>query len=172
MTRSSDGLGNPSLESQLASELREVLRATPLGGQFTLAPSAEICSSLEFFLPKVLRIRYPEWEKESLDGIFIASASRIGRVALQLGGTCILISDQTVTPFLVELEMSEANLSIVAFRLFLGEAGGGPLGISGPECNSQDAKRLLETFPSRLGSIKWRYSVASDDIGWTEDVSR
>jgi hypothetical protein len=88
----------PSLESQLASELRALVREFQVGDQFTVAPSADICSSLELFLPQVLRIRYREWLEESLDGIFVARALKTGPAAAQLAGTCILISDQTVTP--------------------------------------------------------------------------
>jgi hypothetical protein len=154
----------PSLESQLASELRALVREFQVGDQFTVAPSADICSSLELFLPQVLRIRYREWLEESLDGIFVARALKTGPAAAQLAGTCILISDQTVTPFLVDLELSPTADSVAAFRVFLGEPGSGPLGISGPECNSRSAKRLLTTMTSRLEDIAWSYTVASADV--------
>jgi hypothetical protein len=164
MTMRPDGLPvNPSLESQLASELRELVRRVPIGSQFTVPPSVDLCSSLELFLPELLRRRYPEWVKESLDGIFVARARKTGPAAVQLVGTCILISDQTVTPFLVDLELSSMADSVAAFRVLLGEPGGGPLGISGPKCNSSDAKRLLATLTDRLDGVAWSYMVASDD---------
>jgi len=161
MMESDNHLVNLRLESHLVSELRELLREVPIGAQFAVSSSADICSSLELFLPKLLRNQHKEWVRESLDGIFVARALKTGPAAAQLAGTCILISDQTVTPFLIDLEVSPTIDSVVAFRVLLGEAGGGPLGISGPVCNSGEAKRLLATLISRLDSITWSYKIAS-----------
>lgn len=172
MIRAGDWSVSPSLESQLASELKGFLRRVPVGSQFTVEPSADLCSALELFLPQLLRSRYSEWERESLDGIFMARAQKTSTAAAQFAGTCILISDQTVTPFLVDLELSDIADSVAAFRVFLGEPGGGPLGISGPQCNSRDAERLLESLISRLDGIAWSYKLASDDIDWPVVLGR
>lgn len=153
---------NPRLESQLVSELRRLLLHLPVGAQFSVPPSADICSSLELFLPELLRSRYPEWVEESLDGVFVARAQKTGRAAAQLVGTCILISDQTVTPFFVELELAHKSDSLATFRVLVGEPGGGPLGISGPGCNSQAAKRLLANLTNRLDRVMWSYTVTSE----------
>lgn len=154
----------PVLESQVAAELKSLLRGLPVGAAFTVEPSADFCSSLEMYIPELLRRRYPQWAWESLDGIFMASARKTGPTAAQLGGTCILISDQTVTPFLVHLEASLADESITSFRVSLGESGGGSLGISGPECNSRDAEELLATIADRIGDIAWSFEIASPDL--------
>jgi hypothetical protein len=151
----------PSLESRLASELRRLVARLPVGTQFAVPPSADLCSVLELFLPQLLRDRYPEWMKESLDGIFVAHAEKSGPAAVKLVGTCILISDQTVTPFLINLRLSPGADCLAAYRILLGEPGGGPLGISGPACNSNDAERLLGTLISRLDDVEWSYEVAS-----------
>ena len=163
MIRSDGAPLNPSLEPRLASELKELVRGVRVGELFTVPPSSDISSSLELFLPQLLLRGYPEWANETLDGIFVARAQKTGPAAVQLVGTCILISDQTVTPFLVDLELSPTATAVAAFRVLLGEPGGGPLGISGPECNSRDARRLLATLTSRLDDIAWSYTVASDD---------
>lgn len=55
---------NPSLESQLSTELMELVRGIPIGAEFSVAPSAKFCSSLELYLPRLLRARYPEWASE------------------------------------------------------------------------------------------------------------
>jgi hypothetical protein len=148
-----------SLESQLASELERELRGIPVGVHFNVPASADICSSLELFLPRLLRRDHPEWTNESLDGIFVARAMKTGLTAAEFAGTCILISDQTVTPFLMDVALSATTGSIASVRLMIGEAGGGRLGISGPPCNSREARRLLEMLIDRLDKVAWTYKV-------------
>ncbi len=152
--------------SQLASELQDMMQGLPVGAQFAVPPSANICYSLELFIPDVLRQRYPEWEKESLDGLFIARATKTGSAATEFIGTCILISDQTVAPFLIDLNVSQEGDSdaVTAVRVMLGEPGSGPLGISGPPCNSRDAQRLLVSLVDRIDKVEWSYTITSDKI--------
>ena len=149
------------LEPQLASELKALLAGVPVGSEFAVAPSSDLCYSLELFIPRVLSGRHSEWEKESLDGVFVARARKTGLAAAELAGTCILISDQTVTPLLTELTLCPSGECIKFFRVRLGEAGGGRLGISGPGCNSREARELLATVTTRLTSIAWAYDVAN-----------
>lgn len=152
--------------SQLASELHDLMQGLPVGAQFTVPPSADICYSLELFIPGVLRQRYPEWEKESLDGLFVARATKMGSAAAELIGTCILISDQTVTPFRLDLNVSQEGDSdaVTAVRVMLGEPGSGPLGISGPPCNSRDAQRLLTSLVDRIDRVEWSYTLNSNKL--------
>lgn len=163
MMKTSDSNGGSLLEAQVASELWALVAEIPIGAEFTVAPSSELSSSLELFLPMLLSHHHLEWTKESLDGVFVALARKTGSESVQIAGTCILISDQTVTPFLLYLSLSSSHTTITAFRVYLGEPGGGSLGISGPECNSKDAKRLLATLSGRLSGIKWTYKIASGD---------
>lgn len=166
MTGSDGRQVSRSVVSQLASELHDLLQGLPIGAQFAVPPSADICYSLELFIPGVLRQRYPEWEKESLDGIFVARATKTGAAAAELMGTCILISDQTVTPFLVDLKLSQKSDSdaVTVIRVMLGEPGGGLLGISGPPCDSPDAQRLLTYLVDRIDGIAWSYALRSDKL--------
>jgi hypothetical protein len=150
------------LESHIASELKALLAVLPVGAEFTVSPSASFCSALELLLPHLLCRRFPEWRTESLDAIFVAKAQKTGAVAAQFAGTCILITDQTVAPLLVDLALTPSNDSIASFRVCLGEAGGGRLGVSGPRCNSAEAKRLLATVSSRLKDIRWSYTITND----------
>src|SRR5439155_15185248 len=116
--------------ARLAAELDRLLSGMPVGAHPEVPPSSDVCASLELLLPRVLRPSYPDWEKESLDGIFVARATKTGSVTMELVGTCILISDQTVTPFVVDLEVVRATDVGHArvTRLLLGEPGTGPLG--------------------------------------------
>ncbi len=152
----------PKLEATLARELRALVAEVPVGDQFSVPPSDGFRDSLEIVLSRLLGRHYPEWENESLDGFYFASAIRTGLEAVRLVGTCILISDQTVTPFLVDLELHSENDSLESIRACLGESGQGPLGISGPPCNTRGARKLLDALDARLGSIEWSYKLVSN----------
>ena len=154
--------GMSSLDDQIASELSALFAEVPVGAEFGVHPSEDICYSLELRIPQLLSRRHVEWKHECLDGVFVARARKTGVAAAQLVGTCILMSDQTVTPLLVELSLSRSQTSIERFRVCLGEPGGGPLGISGPACNSRDAEHLLATVSSRLDLIAWAYRFTGD----------
>jgi len=153
----------PSLEARVAAGVSALVAGLPVGAEFEVEPSASLCSSLEFFLPQLLSRSYPEWRGESLDGVFVARARKTAPFAVQLVGTCILISDQTVTPFMVDLATSLSGEALVSFRVCLGEPGSGPLGISGPACTSSEADKLLFALTNRLDGIAWSYVAVSDE---------
>lgn len=129
-----------------------------------LAPSSEILSMLELLVPQILRENNPEWAQESIDGFYLSTSVKVTEANACLTGTCILISDQTVTPFLLEIGLTEGK-SLGAVRVRLGEQGGGALGISGPSCNSREAYELLWSLPTRLSSVDWQY-----DETWANTV--
>lgn len=151
------------LEAQLASELSVLLDGVSVGSEFDVAPSSGVCSSLELFVPTQLRRRYPAWASESLDGVFIVRARKSGPAAAELVGACILMSDQTVTPLVVELALSSSGAAVESYRVRLGEAGGGRLRISGPSCNSRKGVEMRITVADRVEDIAWEYHVASDE---------
>lgn len=152
------------LSTQVAEEIHDLVGDVPIGSKFEIMPSADLCYSLELFIPALLRRRYPEWERESLDGIFVAEASRTAADAVQIVGTCILISDQKLTPFFLQLRWSSARIpEIRAVRVGLGEPGLGRLGISGPPCNSQAASQLQASLAGRMQHVDWRFVFASED---------
>jgi hypothetical protein len=161
MTNSRDPLISRAA-SILASELHVLTEHLGVGDRFAVLPSSDLCYSLELLIPDLLRQHYPEWETESLDGIFVARATKTGETAAELLGTCILISDQTITPFLLELQGQKGGEGVASVRLALGEPGSGTLGISGPKCNSVDAKLLLANLPARVGRVQWSYTAVAD----------
>ena len=113
----------------------------------------------ELFLPRCLREVYPEWANESLDGLFVARATKTGPASAVFVGTCILISDQTVTPFAVELGAIEETEHAIVVQLKLGEPGAGPLGIAGPPVNSTQAEALLASLLDRIDGVAWCYGL-------------
>lgn len=151
----------------LAQELEELIAPIAMGEFFSVPPSAAICASLERFIPAELSQQYPEWRAESLDGIFVARATKTGPKAAEFAGAGILISDQTLTPLLAELELTrrQDQEPVRLSRLKIGEVGGGPLGISGPVCNSKEAKDYLANLIDRLDAVTWSYRLDDGHAG-------
>ncbi|GGJ19399.1 hypothetical protein [Deinococcus roseus] len=155
---------NLSLETRIAAELTACLEQTAVGAEFKVEPAADLSSALEFYLPQLLSQHHSEWEWESLDGVLTTSAIKLDADTAELSGMCILISDQTVTPFFIRLQLSSSHDSIAAYRVLLGEPGGGRLGISGPICTSDRAQILLITLKERLQNIRWVYRIESTGL--------
>lgn len=118
-----------------------------------------MCDTLELLIPKILREKHAEWDKESIDGFFFSSTVMSDDTSAQLVGTCILISDQTVTPFALNLSLLDPT-AFRSLRIRLGEPGEGRLGISGPACNSPAAQKMLLALNARLDRVNWAYDVA------------
>ncbi len=126
-----------------------------------LALLGELLGLLERYLPKLLAISYPLWATEGLDGVFVARATRRNDAEIELRGTCILLSDQTLVPFIAAFRVG--STLVVEYEVSLGEAGGGRLGISGPPCHSTGATRLHHAVAQwvDLGRIAWVYKATS-----------
>lgn len=149
----------PDLERLVARQLAAQLDDLAVGSRLVIDSSSDLAYSLEVFITKVLQLEHSEWERESIDGFFFSSAVKSDAQSAELAGTCILITDQTVTPFLLDLAATEEGDELRAFRIRLGERGIGPLGISGPPCNSPAAQNLLFALNERLQQIDWVYDV-------------
>lgn len=150
---------NLDLERLVAEQLAGYIDRVPIGGTLAVKSSSELCDMLERLVPQVLRRTYPEWGKESIDGFFFSQAVKSSATSAELAGTCILISDQTVTPFALELTLSESG-TLAAATMSVGEPGEGALGISGPGCNSRAAQELLFLLNERLARVEWQYVVS------------
>ncbi|MEQ1507826.1 MAG: hypothetical protein ABMB14_36695 [Myxococcota bacterium] len=161
--RRNAGSATSKAEGALARALRGMLSSLPTGAQVATV-SLDVCESLERFAPELLRLEHAAWEGESLDGVMPTRVIKTGPDTIEMLGTCILISDQTVTPFLFEFEVAEGRDAIRMYHLRLGEPGDGPLGISGPPCNSGAATRLASRLEGRLelGRVAWVYMSRGD----------
>ena len=150
-------------EAGLASAISAALDGLSVGSEVPLSADSDICACLERFIPEVLARTYVEWSGESLDGVFVARATKVGLRRLRVLGTGILINDQAATPLQVELQASPTEEVIEEYLIQVGEPGEGSLGISGPPCNSGAATRLLHRLAGReeLGRIDWVYELAS-----------
>jgi hypothetical protein len=114
-------------------------------------------TGLEFFLPQVLAEIYAEWNHESLDGILPQVARKTGNGEAEIFGLCILISDQTLTPLHVRLQVAASNDEISWLECRLGKHGKNGM-VRTPYSSSAAAKRL-HALGGKPELIDWVYKV-------------
>lgn len=150
---------NSAAEQHLARDLRIVLRDIKIGDQIPETEELwEAMSSLEYFIPEVLREIHPEWKHESLDAVFPECCIKTAELEIEILGTCIVISDQTMVPIHTRIRVSATENAIESMQCKLGELAG------------QTMKRVAYGgyhgcrlhVASRKGTIKWAYHVAFD----------
>ena len=145
-------------EQRVCELLTPLLRSHEVGD--SIVPSSGdgyIFSSFEFFLPGVLREIHAEWLHESLDGIYPASFRKTGDREIELIGLALFISDQTLTPLHVRLQLSPDFDCVSWIDLKLGERIDG-------ECRrdpygSAKVSGAMLHITNRLDSVDWYYHV-------------
>ena len=116
-------------------------------------------SGLEFFLPQqVLSEIYPEWNHESLDGILPLVARKTGDGEADIFGLCIIISDQSLTPLHVRLQVAASTDEVSWLESRLGEQGKHGMVRTPYESSSAVAKRLY-ALDGKADLIDWVYKV-------------
>lgn len=148
----------PDRRLLVAERVANLIEQVPVGGSFEIDRSDVLCDVLEFLVPEILREEHVEWQEESIDGFFFSRAERVGELSVGLLGTCILISDQRVTPFALTIKLTK-DLRTEELRVQIGELGGGRLRISGPTVDSRAAEELLGGLNARVGTLEWSYDV-------------
>jgi hypothetical protein len=146
----------------IVEELRGVLKGIPVGAEITEKQAADLLGTLEYFLPLHLALDFPEWKWESLDGFYFVKAEKTGGGSARFLGTCILIYDQTMAPFFLELALTESGDSLASLRLFWGEKGEGTFGVVRPGWGTSGATKLMLKMLYQLDSIQWAYLIERD----------
>jgi hypothetical protein len=161
MSRRETQRSGTKAEMALAAAVSSVLAGRSVGESVDLLPDSDVCGALERFVPEVLRGSHAGWAGESLDGVFVTHATKVGEGRLRLLGTAILLSDQSVTPLWAELEVSPSAQGVAAGHVKVGESGGGPLGISVAPYQSEKAFKLQYGLADRVasGRVAWVYGV-------------
>jgi hypothetical protein len=149
-----------SIEQRLSHSLRSILNnlrnaaSIPDSAQFR-----EILSDLELFLPGlVLSEIYPDWRVESLDGIMPVLARKTRRGEAEIFGVCIILSDQSVTPIHVRLQVDTYNDEVSWLECRLGERGKHGMERTPYDCSSRVAKRL-HAMNGKPDLIDWVYKA-------------
>ena len=147
-------------EESISRSLRAILADLPNGACIGDSEQfEEVLSGLEFFLPhQVLSEVYPEWGGESLDGILPLVARKTGDGEAEILGLCILISDQTLTPLHVRLQVAVYTDEVSWLECKLGERGKHGMVRTPYESSSAVAKRLY-ALDGKADQIDWVYKV-------------
>ena len=116
----------------------------------------DVLTALEFFLSKLLREAYPNFKDESLDGIYPEAARKTGDDEIEIIGLCVLISDQTLTPLQVRLQLDATDDACSWIECRLGESIAGEMR-KAPYSRSLVSGKLQVV--ERLDSVEWVYRV-------------
>jgi hypothetical protein len=147
-------------EESISRSLRAILADLPEG--VSIGDSEQFregLSSLALFLPdQVLSQIYTDWNHESLDGILPLLARKTGEGEAEIFGLCILISDQTLTPLHVRLQVAASTNEVSWLECRLGERGRHGMVRTPYESASAVSKRLY-ALDGKAELIDWVYKV-------------
>ena len=126
----------------------------------------EFQSALERFLPECLAENHPSaWRHEGLDAFRFALTRKIGPNEAELLGVCLLISDQTWTPFRALLKASSADAGLDRVDFTLGETDGLGRGMVRTPYASSKLTELLYRLANRPESVDWSFSFKRKPSG-------
>jgi hypothetical protein len=149
------------LEQQLARGLREACGNSAVGSDISQSQGfADVESALESYLPAVFREVYSFWKYESLDGVFHELALMTAPRQAEIAGLCILISDQTLTPYHVQLRVASEVDEIEWLDCRLGEIRDGAM-VRIPYNSTRGRGRVVA---DRLESIEWQFHVGFGNV--------
>lgn len=159
MDDSAEDSPQATLEQRLARSLRRLLAPLPNGSPINESPELyDIECGFEYYLPTVLFEVHPEWKWESFDGFLFKVARKIGPGEVEFLGWCILISDQTVTPIHIQLQVSENKDEIEWLVLKVGERQPGTNTMTRLPYPSL-TKKVMLLLEQRLDDVDWYYVV-------------
>jgi hypothetical protein len=124
-------------------------------GHLTTQP--DLLSAIEYFLPEVLREVHGEWQCESLDGVYPKIFHKTGDREIEIVGLALFISDQTLTPLHVRLQLSATFDCVSWIDLRLGEHSAH--GCRRVPSDIPGAFGTMLHVTERLNSIDWYYHV-------------
>ncbi len=146
------------LEQSIARALRSILQPFPDGA--LIADSEELRNvlvGLEFYLPCILQEVHGEWGQESLDGILPSVARKPAPGELELFAICILITDQTVAPIKVCLQIDPTSDEISWLECRIGQSTNG--GMKRTPYNADWPTKHVLAAAEQIDSIDWFYKV-------------
>lgn len=146
-------------EQHLSRHLRTALTGAPIGSDIADGSHfREISSGLEFFLPSVLREIYPvEWQREGLDGVLPIFARKTRELEMEILGLCILISDQSLTPIHLLIQIAPSQDEVSFLECKLGEREGTELRRI-PYGQGRMGKEFVE-LAGRAATIDWVFKA-------------
>jgi hypothetical protein len=148
-----------SAEEAISRTLRTILASQPAGVKLAGSEELrEVLVGLEWFLPSVLGEVHKEWADESLDGIYPLFVRKVAEGEVELFGQCILISDQTLVPLHLCLQIDSTKDRVSWLECRLGERGERGM-IRTPYESLMKALKRLYALEGRMNEIDWMYKV-------------
>jgi hypothetical protein len=156
-------MAQASREQRVAASLRPFLDGKRIGSDLLSDDRVshtrrDFEHSLEFYIPALLAEIYPEWERESLDGFYFTLGKKQNDFAAEFFGLCILISDQTLTPIHIRLEISPDRDEVAWLACRLGERDANGMVRIPYHLKSVADKRVL-TLNGRVDLVDWVYEI-------------
>jgi len=146
-------------EQHLSRYLRAVLMNRPVGASIPDCElSNEALRGLEHFLSEVLGEIYPEWQSESLDTIYPTMSRKTSEWEVEIFGLCIIVSDQTLAPLHVCLQIAPANNEVSWLECRLGKRGKDGMVRTPYEFLSKMRTRLY-LLDGNADQIDWAYKA-------------
>lgn len=146
-------------EQVIAESLLSILNPMATGDRIPESSELrDVLSALEYFVPEVMREVHPEWTHESLDGVFPLVAEKTGVRQMSIFGQCILMSDQTIVPLFVELQVDITGEKLAWLECKLGARD--KSGTAWTPYRSASARiKLLHSLDGKRDLIDWAYIV-------------
>jgi hypothetical protein len=114
---------------------------------------------LEHFVMRCLAEMYSYWRKEeSLDGILVSAAQKIGSEQADINGVCCLISDQVFVPFSVRLRVACSDDIVEWMECRIGRKGTGKGGIERGKYKNWHRDPFVH-FPETRPQMEWAYKI-------------
>jgi hypothetical protein len=146
-------------EQKISRSLRAILADLPSGASFADSEQLpDVLTGLEYFLPVVLGEIHQEWKQEGLDGVLPLAARKTGDGEAEIFGLCIILSDQTLAPLHLHLQIADFDEEISWLECRLGERGQHGM-MRTPYCELTAMKKRLHTLEGRADLIDWVYKV-------------
>lgn len=146
------------MQVRIARLVRSIIEPVCVGHEIYASEELrDVLTELEYVASEQLRIKYPAWKYEGLDGVFLARATRSGPESVDLWGFCILISSQTVAPIHFQISLSPGLDEIERLECNVGEAENEGRIKSSPFPRNID--KSLHALSDRIKAITWAYTV-------------
>jgi hypothetical protein len=146
-------------ESLLSRSLREVLEGLPVGADIPASDRfREALLAMTYFVPVVLGEIHSEWRFLGLDGIEPVVARKTDVGEAEVFGVCCFVSDQSITPLDVHLQIASASDDVAWLECGLGEQT--PTGmLREPYRNLKSMANRLRRLYAKNEQISWVYHV-------------
>jgi hypothetical protein len=146
-------------EQRLSRSLRAVLADLPNCASIPDSEQyREVLTALQYFIPVVLGEIHREWTFQGLDDVVSVDARKTGEVEVEIFGVCCIVSDQTLTPLHVHLQVAASDDEISWLECRLGERGHDGM-VRKPYRFLREMTKRLRTLEGRVDLIDWVYKV-------------